>query len=101
MRYWPLSVIALSPLLPPVYVPELFRAYQDPRLSQEAVIACNQVMELTPHVETPLVIVHSVKSPSRRVYLEYPQFEDWMRLERGGFVDTPGDGTYFIIDALH
>lgn len=100
MRYWPLSVIAQSPMLPPVYGPELYRAYYDPRISQGALVACNQVAGHTRPVETPLVIIHSVGAPMRRVYTEYPEFDDWLRLERGGFIAT--DDTFgFVIDALH
>lgn len=100
MRYWPLSTIAASPLMPAWYVPELCRAYDHPGLSEGAMVACNQVAGQTRPVETPLIIVHSVGAPLRRVYLEYPDFESWARLERGGFVATE-DTFGFVIDALH
>lgn len=100
MKYWPLSVIAQSPLMHPICMGELHRAYQAPRLSEGTMIACNQVAGHTKPVETPLVIVHSVDAPMRRIYTEHPEFEDWLRLERGGFVATD-DVFVFVIDALH
>jgi len=36
----------------------------------------------------------------RRVFLSYPSFEQWMSLERGGFVEM-WDDFGFVMDALH
>lgn len=100
MRYWPLSEICMSPLMHHVHQWELMCAYVEPRMSQGTMIACNQVTAQTPARETPMVIIESVNAPNRRVYTSYPEFEDWLRLERAGFVAADGM-LYFVIDGLH
>lgn len=63
-------------------------------------MACSEAAAHAQPIETPLIIVHSVGAPMRRIYTGYPEFDDWLRLERGGFVAT--DDTFgFVIDALH
>lgn len=100
MRYYPLSVVAQSPLLPAVHAYEVAQVYNTACLSQGAMLACNYVISNTVPCETPLVIVESVGAPMRRIYTEYPDFEDWIRLERGGFVVTD-EFFGLMIDALH
>lgn len=100
MRYWPLSIIRDSPLMAPAYAMELYGAMDAPYISQGALIACNEVSNHTRHIETSLVIVHGTDAPMRRVYIRYPEFDEWMRLERGGFIATD-ESFGFVVDALH
>ena len=100
MRYWPLSEIATSPLLPPEYVAELCRARNTGSMSNGAILACYQTATQIATVQSPLVIIESIGAPWRRVYTEYPEFEAWLALERAGFVETQ-DNFVFVIDALH
>lgn len=101
MRYWPLSVIVNSPLMAPAYAMELFKVCATQHLSQGAFLACSDVTARTKPVETCMAIVESVNAPMRRVYTEYPDFEEWMALERSGFVLDESGFFGFVIDALH
>lgn len=100
MRYYPLSVIAQSPLTPPEFAWELSQVYRTAYLSPDAFRACSYVARDTAPLNTPLVIIESVNAPMRRAYTDFPDFEDWLRLERGGFVMTD-DFFGLMIDALH
>lgn len=99
-RYWPLSVIAHSPLLHHVHTWELMCAYHAKSLTESAMHASHQVAAETASFDTSLVVIHSEDAPMRRVYLAYPSFDDWARLERGGFIAT-ADTFGLVIDALH
>jgi len=100
VRYFPLSTIAQSPLMSPVYAWEVANAYHTSQLSRGAMHACGYVIEHTKPHETPLVIIESVGTPMRRVYIDYPETEAWLALERGGFVLT-NEFFGFVVDALH
>lgn len=101
MRYWPLSIVAHSPLLPPAYAGEVHRACATAAMSHGAFMACSDVAAHTRAVETSLVIIESVNAPMRRVYSEYPNFDEWIRLERGGFIQNDQGFFGFVLDALH
>ncbi len=101
MKFWPLSVIAASPLVPPAYAHEVSRiATHLP--SEGAFYACIDVARRTEPVNAPgLVIVESIGAPQRRVYTEYPEWDEWFRLERGAVMQAQ-DGFMFVhFDGLH
>jgi hypothetical protein len=101
MRYWPTSVIAQNPTLHPLAVVELMAAGPNKPLSMHAMAACCDVAGHTPTQDTNLFLIETVGCSFRRMYLDYPDFEDWFRLERGGFVDTEIAGFGYVLDALH
>ncbi len=100
-RYWPLSTIARSPLMHPTYAAEVRCATLNLRISDGALYASSDVAMRTVTGKTPLAIVESTDAPPRRVYTEYPEFDDWFRLERGGFVQSEKGFFVMVIDALH
>ena len=100
MRYWPLSLIVTSPMMPARFVPELEQITQV-GLSRPAYHACFEVAERTQPVEAPnLVIVSHVGTPDRRIYTEYPGLDQWLRLERCGIMERDGE-RFIMMDALH
>lgn len=103
MNYWPLSVIAQSPLAQhPGFAYELSRLYKTCYLSPAAFMACGDVARQTPVQNMPnLVIVESVGAPARQMYTGYPDWEEWSRLERGGVIEASNGMLSVIIDALH
>ncbi len=100
MRYWPLSVLKESSLMPAAYAWELTRFYQH-LPSRAAFEACLDVARQTPSAETGLLIIESVNAPMRYVYGDYPEFDDWFRLERAGVFQTEDGYLFMTIDALH
>jgi hypothetical protein len=106
MKHWGLSVIAGSPLLAGVYAVELQQSMKTGRmLSQATFSACSAVAAYTPAQEAPsLAIVHSEGAPPRRVYLRYPELNEWPRLERGSLTAEdagPDILWHIVVDALH
>lgn len=102
MKYWPLSAIKESPLMPPAFAWELCRVYQTCSLTQEAFNACGSVASYTAPQDTPnLAIVQSIGAPARRVYVGHPECDEWLRLERGGVIEGDDGLLHVIIDALH
>lgn len=103
MNYWPLSVIAQSPLAQhPGFAHELSRVYATLCLSPAAFHACGEIARYT----TPLKIAHlavieSTNAAARHVYTDYPDWEEWSRLERGGVIEASNGMLHVIIDALH
>jgi hypothetical protein len=97
MRYWPLSVLRTSPLLPGDCAAELdaFRVKRE--LSARASNACEYVLQRIPAVVSPdLVLTTSVLA-----YMKYPTKKQWERLERMNIIQE-SDGTLFIFTApLH
>jgi hypothetical protein len=102
IRYWPMSVICNSPLLPPVYIHELHNIIQRQQVSPEGFNAALEVASRTPHMDMPdLAVVESVDRPITQVFKEYPTDEEWERLERCGIFQAT-DGRYFVhIHARH
>jgi hypothetical protein len=101
MKYWSLSKIADSKLLHPDIAAEVRSLSQAKYISTEAISACGAVAVRLVAAETPLMIVETVGAPYRRVYTSYPEFDDWLALERGGFVQTDSGHFGFVFDALH
>ena len=101
MRYWPISALIHSPLMPLPYAIELDRIYSDRPPSSNAYCACIDVARQLPGLETGLVVIESVDAPMRRAYVERPPYDEWARLQRAGVLQT-GAGTMFLtMDALH
>lgn len=103
MKYWPVSVIKSSPLMPAALVHE-FRDFYNTPLSEAAFQACAHVAAGTQPQEHPnLYIIDSDGAPYRQIYLNHPSEDEFARLERGGVIPWGLDGEDFmmIIDALH
>lgn len=100
MRYWALSTFATDPRLHHTVTWELMCAYRTRGISPGSLAACNELAALEPTSDTPLLVVHSVDAPMRRVYAHRPCVDDWLKLERGGFV-AANDTFGFVVDALH
>lgn len=101
-KYWPFSTIKNSPLLPPVYAWDASRIYNRHQFSFPFMVACTDVARQTAPIDMPgLAIVESVGAPARRIYLCYPEFEEWMQLERGGVVLGSDGMLGVIVDGLH
>lgn len=101
MRYWPLSILAQSPLMPSAYGPELRSFYH--RLPSEPTFhACLNVARETPYVPmSGLIVVQTVNSPSRFAYVGRPTRAEWERLERAAAVQFENGDMALLIDALH
>jgi hypothetical protein len=69
------------------------------RISPLTMHACHGATSRIPAC-TSMALVYTVGIGSRRVYLQYPSFEQWVALERGGFVEI-WDDFGFVMDALH
>jgi hypothetical protein len=100
MRYWPLTTILNSPLLPTAYALELEQFYHKP-LSRNAFHSVMEVAHHTPAIEAPAtVLIESDGAPNRLAYTDYPEFYEWMRLERTTVMEHNGH-TFFLTAALH
>lgn len=100
MKYWPLSVIAQSPLMLGAYVDEINRFYKT-LPSQGAYYACIDVARHTQPVDAPnMSIVGSIGAPDRRVYVNYPDSAEWLKLERATVMEDNGY-MFILVDALH
>jgi len=102
IRYWPMSVICSSPLLPPMYIHELFNIVRRQQVSEGGFNAALEVASRTSHMDMPdLAIIESADRPITQVFKEYPTPEEFGRLERCG-VFQAADGRYFVhIHARH
>lgn len=101
MKHWPLSVVAQSPSMPAAFLPEFRQVYATCYLSWGAFHACGIVADHTPPREAPnLTIVRSVGAPARRVYTDYPTWEEWSQLERGGVFEHCNE-LIVLVDGLH
>jgi len=100
MKFWPLSTIVHA-LTPGPYAIEWVHAGSyapSPAAYHAAVDAVQRV----PGIEAPnLVIIESIGAPARRVYTEYPEFDEWLRLERISFMESDSGFTFGMVDALH
>jgi hypothetical protein len=67
--------------------------------SLQTIAACHALTSKIPAC-TSLALICSEGAGMRRVYLNYPDFEQWTALERGGFVEM-WDEFGFVMDALH
>jgi hypothetical protein len=68
-------------------------------MSQLMMIACHNATSKIPAC-TSLAVIRSEGAGMRRVYLSYPSYDQWIALERGGFVEM-WDDFGFVMDALH
>lgn len=98
MKYWPVS--GVTPHLHHSHAWEIMCAFSAVRMSEGTMIACGQAVRRVRASEGPLYVIESVGAPMRLAYYDYPEFEDWMKLERAGFI---ANGTFFglTIAALH
>lgn len=93
MKYWPASAIMRD------LQPRQRRELMSLCISENTMIACHELACRLP-AWTSITIICSEDGTMRRVYLERPTVENWIALERGGFVET-FDGFGFVMDALH
>lgn len=101
MKYWPLSMLKASPLMPAVYAHELYNFYRK-MPSEHAFEACLQVARETQPLEmSGLLIIESVNAPLRQTYTEYPTWEEWSRLERAGAYQSSEGYLFMTFEALH
>jgi hypothetical protein len=99
-RYWPWSVIVESPLMPAQCVWELkdILKRSPSRMAYQAVFSVAR--ETTP-IDGRLVVIETTGAPNVRAYADYPEFDEWIRLERCGMIQA-SDGMFAIfIDVLH
>ena len=94
--YWPTSAVARH--LTPAQNAELARAAQFGIPLQTMRAAHRVTTNLV--AETALAVICSEGVGVRRVYTQFPSFEHWIALERGGFIEV-WDDFGFMIDALH
>lgn len=100
-RYWPLSVLKTSPLMPAQYAWELLR-FTTHLPSPGAYYACIEVAKQTPAVPAPgLVVIETVNGTGRFMYTDYPKFEEWARLERVAAVEGMDGFMCMVMDVLH
>lgn len=100
MKYWPLSTLINSPLMPGPYALELNYLYERP-LTQRSYNACIDVARHTPGLDTGLVVIESVDAPMHRAYVERPSCDEWARLERAGVLRSVAGTMFLTMDALH
>jgi hypothetical protein len=93
--YWPTS--AITQHLAPTQQAEIADARRG--ICIHTIAACHAVTSKIPACGS-LAFVCSEGVGMRRVYLNYPSFEQWTALERGGFVEM-WDDFGFVMDALH
>jgi hypothetical protein len=100
MKFWPLSVIAANPLVPPAYAQEL-RDFNYHMPSQGAYWVAVEVASRTQPVQAPnLAVIGVVDGSARRIYLDYPNWDEWFYLERSTVIDDNGY-VFILMDALH
>jgi len=101
MKYWPFA--QLAPLLPPEINFEIRCWQHTGKLASYVVGACARACQQVEPPHSPnMVIIESNGAPWRRVYVDYPTFDEWMALERGGVIeDTNATSLWPMIDALH
>lgn len=93
MYYWPTSAIMQG--LRPEQRCELMSLH----ISENTMVACHDLACNLPAC-TSLAVICSEGAPMRRVYLERPTAENWLALERGGFM-IAFNNFGFVMDALH
>ena len=93
--YWPTSAVTAK--LTQQQKAEIMRAQVG--ISWPTMRACCKAASELP-ADMSLVIIDSEGVGMRRVYLQVPSFEQWMALERSGFIEM-WDEFGFIMDALH
>jgi hypothetical protein len=94
--YWPTSVVMRYLTAP--QKAELINPTKR-GISWTTMQACHRATSKLP-ADTALTAIYSEGIGTRRVYLQFPSYEQWMALERGGFMEV-WDDFGFIMDALH
>lgn len=93
--YWPTSAVTAK--LTPEQKAEIMRAHIG--ISWPTMRACcKAASKLT--ADMSLVVIDSEGVGMRRAYLQVPSFEQWIGLERSGFIRVWGEFG-FMMDALH
>lgn len=100
MKFWPVSAIAHSAGLPARHAQELANFYV--RLPSEAAyVACIHAVDRMEPVNAPnLVIIETIGAPLRWIYTRFPEFDEWMRLERANVVEH-NNFRFILVNALH
>lgn len=100
MRYWPISLIAQSPLMAPAHGAQVLDLYN--RLpSVPAFEACFDVARHTQHVGDRLNIIESTDARNHFMYTEMPSYDEWARLERAGVLETVEKHMFVMLNYLH
>lgn len=101
MRYWPMSVIRTSPLLPGDCAAELHFIFAK-LMSTRTLQACEHVANQTQSVNADGLVVMEgdPEVPYKLVYTQRPTQEQWERLERTVIIDAPGNALVFFMDPL-
>ena len=101
MRFWPLHVMACNPLLAAPYQLELQNFYLR-TMSKPAYHATIDAARQTPAVDAPnLVIIETEGTNPRRMYVEYPEIDEWLRLERTCVMENDVGYAFIHTEALH
>lgn len=105
MRYWPLSVIRTSPLLPGDCAAELDSIYRAMAITERTFQACGFVVQRTEALTAAgLVVMEGDATTTLKLaYMSRPTQEQWERLERACIVPGPDSPNHFIflVDPLH
>lgn len=104
MKYWPLSQLALSELLPWQHAAAVYELQHRGRsyLPHGAIGALGYVASHLPAADAPqLTIIESANADHRHIYLDYPGIDEWLRLERSGVLLDDAGVMHMVIDALH
>jgi hypothetical protein len=90
-----------SPHLHPALLVEL-QNFDQKLPSRDAYLACCSLKDRCEPLDTPnLVVIESIRSPLRRMYVDYPSFAEWFGLERVGVVEGDNGSVFVMMDALH
>jgi hypothetical protein len=101
MRYWPISILAQSSLMPPAYAPEVAR-FDTALPSEGAFYACFDVARRTAGVDAPnTAVIETVNAPERCVYVGFPDAAEWLGLERISVMETKSGHMFIMVAALH
>lgn len=101
-KYWPLSLLASSPLMPQHYAWEITRSLQTCEMSLGCGMACADVALHTPHMNLRgFHIINYVGSGARTLFMEYPTPEEFERVERGFMIEMADGCVFGLVDALH
>ena len=102
MRYWPISVVRTSPLLPGPCAVELNIMYATRRLSPYTFEMCGAVADHTEAVNMDgLAIVDNEEMQTISfTYAKRPPMEQWERMERGAVVERSRHYYVLMVHAL-
>ena len=105
MKFWPMSTLAQSPLMPFGYAGEFYALFERRAhgLSTGCVQAVAHVATQTPPHDMPnMVLVQAADTPAYRIFLDIPTPVEWHMLERAGVTFEDGDELMnLVIAPLH